>query len=191
MTDSAGQTTYYCVSDRKHWQKGGSGYYGLVEVPALPRSAAAVPCVGSGQRAPVLPGYAPRCRPLQQEEEAAPASLPGASKVNTRCKKLRARSMHSHDNAAWEFNGWPSMVYRGILGRSSTFRISSTFFKIGDPVHRKIHKRGRCCIVGLEEAFSVSIIGIQFTPDWFPLDVQPFNQTFTANGRLLVALACM
>ena len=25
-------------------------------------------------------------------------------------------------------------------------------------------------------------MGIQFTPDWIPLDFQPFNQTFSLNG---------
>ena len=34
----------------------------------------------------------------------------------------------------------------------------------------------------LEEVFAVRIMGIQFTPDWIPLDFQPFNQTFSLNG---------
>ena len=36
MTDSDRCRTYYCVSDRKHWQKGYHGYSRVVGVPGLP-----------------------------------------------------------------------------------------------------------------------------------------------------------
>ena len=51
-------------------------------------------------------------------------------------------------------------------------------------MHTEIHESGRGLLAGLEEVFAVRIMGIQFTPDWIPLDVQPFNQTIQLHGTV-------